>query len=89
VSTKLHGFTPQKTTMFITKEVITLIVPYILLVRTYDAVQLILYVGCGGIIAETIMEAKGRIMFRRRKRMTYGGRRRTKLQVFPSQQVFK
>jgi hypothetical protein len=30
--------------MFITKEIITLIVPYIFLVRTYDAVQLICWV---------------------------------------------
>jgi hypothetical protein len=30
--------------MFITREIITLIVPYILLVRTYDAVQLICWV---------------------------------------------
>jgi hypothetical protein len=36
--------------MLITKEVITLSVPFILLVRTYDLVQLILYVGCSGII---------------------------------------
>jgi hypothetical protein len=50
VSTTLHGVTPKKTKMFITKKVVTIIVPYILLARTYDAVQLILHVGCGGII---------------------------------------